>query len=472
MFDSPRFYPRHRIFEWDSKFAVRNIKAYTAEDKPLPRENDEAIIQTFLEARVPILHPTQYNYIKLQRFLEKANAHDLTAAPGSSQHGEKIALVDDRCDQSGGPNSTFSTRNWDAYVCYPPGGNTIWSKLLDSREFYARLGEKRQGIGAERRTIYIANLTPLCALAIAATASIHQAPILRDFLHRHISHRESRFSMEFHLPYHALRKHTSPASDPRLLRRSGLFIPISQSSDRTEYFHEAQISFIVTGIDEWYWTAYCCADTYFGSEETAQFYLNEELDAPSGAGKSTTNPVWNPREYFLLVLSRRMNQIRKEWDNLITSLDDRLGYHEESIFNEQALAGPFVDDSGFSRTKEYTWTVQVLQLFHDSLERLIQSWDNFQNGESGYFNVKGNDTLQRTWEMYLASTEKDVRELRTLQTSLKQRIEMFDRMRNGVSILLYLSTIVEDNARGALDMLSLKDTRRHQSIYIRYQIEG
>lgn len=96
-------------------------------------------------------------------------------------------------------------------------------------------------------------------------------------------------------------------------------------TDGYEQVHEAQISFLVAGIDEWYWTAYCCVDKYFGSEETIQSYLDKQLDAPIGGyGRLTEFPVWNPREYFLIVLSRRIRQVTREWSSLVVTLEERL----------------------------------------------------------------------------------------------------------------------------------------------------
>ena len=107
--------------------------------------------------------------------------------------------------------------------------------------------------------------------------------------------------MEFHLPYLALRKSEKPISDSRGLRRSGRFIPTEQTVDGYEQIHEAHISLLVAGIDEWYWTAYCCVDRYFGSEDNIQFYLDNQFDAPIGGSERRTEfPVWNPREYSSL----------------------------------------------------------------------------------------------------------------------------------------------------------------------------
>lgn len=99
------------------------------------------------------------------------------------------------------------------------------------------------------------------------------------------------------------------------------------SRNSLEYLYEAQISVVVVGVDEWVWTAYCCTETYFGSEESVDFYHERGLDAPLGGARPTHYPVWNPREYFLLVLTSRMNQIMKEWGNLVNALEERLQYH-------------------------------------------------------------------------------------------------------------------------------------------------
>lgn len=134
--------------------------------------------------------------------------------------------------------------------------------------------------------------------------------------------------MEFHLPYYALRQYNIPRKDPRGLRHCGRFVTGQSRSSVNEYLYEAQISMLVSGIDEWFWTAYCCTDTYFGSEETLQSYHESGNDAAvGGAERPGWFPVWNPRGYFLLVLSRRFRQITKEWSVVIRTLEDRLQVH-------------------------------------------------------------------------------------------------------------------------------------------------
>ena len=79
------------------------------------------------------------------------------------------------------------------------------------------------------------------------------------------------------------------------------------------------------GIDEWVWTLVCIVDTYFKSDEQILQDTNSALDAPSGQFGLYKQPIWNPREYFILVLSRRMAQVRMEWENIVFTLEKRLG---------------------------------------------------------------------------------------------------------------------------------------------------
>lgn len=131
------------------------------------------------------------------------------------------------------------------------------------------------------------------------------------------------FVFEFHLPYCALRE-GQPITDTRRLRRHHTMLnPVEQSRDEL-FCYDAQISFLITGVDEWLWTAYCCVDMFFGSEQDPETYYIREVDGPSGGERSEDYPTWNPREYFMLVLSQRVTQITREWENVLYELCSRL----------------------------------------------------------------------------------------------------------------------------------------------------
>lgn len=117
-------------------------------------------------------------------------------------------------------------------------------------------------------------------------------------------------------------------ADPRGLRKKHRLpgrIKHSPTNSNDEcMYYEAQISFLLTGVDEWHWTAYCCVDTFFGGNESAKWYGGTQFDALPGGVKMAFWPVWNPREYYLLAFAKRLHQATKEWTNAILELDARL----------------------------------------------------------------------------------------------------------------------------------------------------
>lgn len=61
-------------------------------------------------------------------------------------------------------------------------------------------------------------------------------------------------------------------------------------------------------MDEWLWTSYCFVDTYFGAEREWGQYLQDRKDPSTGGAHALDFPVWNPCEYFLEALERRITQ--------------------------------------------------------------------------------------------------------------------------------------------------------------------
>lgn len=96
--------------------------------------------------------------------------------------------------------------------------------------------------------------------------------------------------------------------------------------EATDRYYEAQVSLLVTGVDDWLWTSYCTVDTYQGTEPAKLEYLNELPRAePASAGsKSLDHPMWCPRDYFLEALERRMMQAMREFRATIDTFNRRL----------------------------------------------------------------------------------------------------------------------------------------------------
>lgn len=134
--------------------------------------------------------------------------------------------------------------------------------------------------------------------------------------------------MEFHLPYPALRTGKT-VTDQRGQRKSQSMLPTVQAleaeiAEDDIFYYEAQISLLITGVDEWQWTAYCCVDTFFDDEFEPDWYWQNHYDGPMGGSRREFQPVWNPREYFLIVFSRRLRQVSIEWKNITDVLNSRL----------------------------------------------------------------------------------------------------------------------------------------------------
>ena len=156
--------------------------------------------------------------------------------------------------------------------------------------------------------------------------------------------------MAFHLPYYAWRgskiayKDNRRDVDSKPLRkyRDLSFLKLD-SSESPSFLYEAQISCAVAGSDGWKWVAYCFVDTYFdageNTRETVQSYHN---DSPGDkhirmdpltfgvidAGKS----IRNPREYFLMVFQIRINQVKREWQQVVAKVQQSIREYEQVRF--------------------------------------------------------------------------------------------------------------------------------------------
>ena len=95
------------------------------------------------------------------------------------------------------------------------------------------------------------------------------------------------------------------------------------------YFYEAQISSLSVGPDEWFWTEYFLVETYFGSEKNLHHYLEnctlgEGRDPPLGGKIRMEDPCYDPREYWVRKVDRRVFQVTREYTALIDTFDERM----------------------------------------------------------------------------------------------------------------------------------------------------
>lgn len=158
------------------------------------------------------------------------------------------------------------------------------------------------------------------------------------------------------MPYYAWRRMRPTQREPNYrrrrdgepLRRSEEVIHLgtrnqTENGDVKDYIHEAQISVMVTGIDDWFWTAYCFVDIYFKddehSERVEQYVTPPMKMDPLCGGKFTLDrPIWNPRHYFLRTLSCRMEQVKQEWNNVVFQLFQDIEPCVSNLFRSPSLS--------------------------------------------------------------------------------------------------------------------------------------
>jgi hypothetical protein len=128
------------------------------------------------------------------------------------------------------------------------------------------------------------------------------------------------------------------SKDPRMisgkrLRSSGPLPLRTELNDKEDlYYHEAQTSSLCWGPDETFWTELFLVDTYFGSEPNHVTYLDTPLhgnpgdgsDPPLGGRGSMKIPLFDPREYFLLKIDRRIEQVATEYGALVETFNKRM----------------------------------------------------------------------------------------------------------------------------------------------------
>lgn len=130
------------------------------------------------------------------------------------------------------------------------------------------------------------------------------------------------FQLSFHLPYFAWRGNTPPSPDQRELRdyRDVTFLdPAAEADSTTAHLYEAQISFMVTGVDDRSWTAHAFLDTYHdGGESKRDVHFYEAagdgaVDPLTGQAIDKNAEVADAREYFLRVMEASVGNVKDEW---------------------------------------------------------------------------------------------------------------------------------------------------------------
>ncbi|PVH98792.1 hypothetical protein DM02DRAFT_681135 [Periconia macrospinosa] len=117
-------------------------------------------------------------------------------------------------------------------------------------------------------------------------------------------------------------------------------------------------------------------DTYFGSEDNLHTYLTgstngDGFDPPLGGVGRMDNPHFDPREYWLVKVDRRMMQVTEEYTALIETFNKRMEAYARRIRRQ------FEDDSKRTHTQTLSNVIETIQIFVDCISCITDAWDTF-----------------------------------------------------------------------------------------------
>ncbi|KAK2016887.1 hypothetical protein LZ32DRAFT_667170 [Colletotrichum eremochloae] len=358
------------------------------------------------------------------------------------------------------------------------GGARRGNGPVSARELYEKLKRKRfkeDGIpDAETRRIYLPDPGAWAVAALIWTASPNFAPIFRDFLWKHLMSHKSftatfsvrfilfgclygpfSFKLEFHISYYVWGEGTEirrdirekPNGDPWRSSTDLSFLLGFRGSggdgEPTECLYEAQTSLVVSGPNASIWTACLLTDTYFrdqldaNDEELLSYHeaawINDGLyyDPLTCGVHDATIPVWNPREYYCLVLMVRITRIKEEWIKIYYHLTDRIdAYLQKSGIPKSTDVSSLGSAQGQSRAIEEIchWIKQVTDLvnrFIDTLSKVLDSWAWFTEGDISHFANGASNKLKLSIHNINTVMETDLHEVLTQLDSLRAKLDQF-----------------------------------------------
>ncbi|KAF2833220.1 hypothetical protein CC86DRAFT_279597 [Ophiobolus disseminans] len=220
--------------------------------------------------------------------------------------------------------------------------------------------------------------------------------------------------------------------DPRIslgkrLRKSEPLPLRSHSSDQEDlFYHEAQTSSLCWGPDESFWSELFLVDVYFGSEENYITYLlpgqgadpGDGLDPPLGGRGSMRKPLFeDPREYFLLKIDRRIEQVAAEYSALVETYNNRMEEYAATIRTV------FEDDRQRTHTQTLSNVIETIHIFVDCLSGIVDAWADFSRTEIALFTRHAPDKPK--WPGILARIARNISELERLRNLLIAKRERF-----------------------------------------------
>ncbi|KAH4416864.1 hypothetical protein HBH92_059580 [Parastagonospora nodorum] len=262
---------------------------------------------------------------------------------------------------------------------------------------------------SDRRLVFVANPDGYDIIAVTETAPQHLHEALGGFLERYVSLRTAlkvklsdcgfpEYQIQYHLPHFVLRKkrHPSKRHTEKLQRARTDLSFLSQALPST--FNEeplelvqAQISIVLCGTSETRYTVYCFEDSdHDDDREMGDDEFSEngfQADQIAKGEIDANRPIWNPREYILVTLLKRITQVAKEWARVVHVIDSTSARFACGRTTTTSGCNPFDYESIVTTSSWIRSMLQVLRQLLRTIRETIKAWETFKsdNGDIGYF---------------------------------------------------------------------------------------
>ncbi|KAF1838672.1 hypothetical protein BDW02DRAFT_564779 [Decorospora gaudefroyi] len=336
-------------------------------------------------------HQTQIT----SRSLESPQSHEIIPKLGFNVQGGQL-LDDDR----NGPTTTSASGAPENQPVDSPSArysptSRRYKVPLTAKMLYTELKKKRfdfeNSPDSDRRVIFVLNPDRNDFLALVETVSQHQHVALRDAIAKFLGFRPSLeislsttgiplYHFSYSLPFFAMRrdihhrKKNATIPDREWLDLYFIARVLPESTEDGELgIYPAQITVQICGTSAKQYIVYGFEDTDFDPDREFgedEFSLTDYHADQTAKGELDANrPIWNPREYFLATLKVRSQQVSKEWERLVRTM--------ESAYN-------------YCFPHSFPWNqcmLQLLQRLLPVLEDTIEVWKGFigPKGDIHYF---------------------------------------------------------------------------------------
>ncbi|KAG5654863.1 hypothetical protein KAF25_010987 [Fusarium avenaceum] len=346
-----------------------------------------------------------------------------------------------------------------------------------------RYGCPHEAADAARRTLYVANPDSWIIMSLVSTASIFQATFLAEFFYKFLGSRTSLgihrplrgpliFALELHLQFYIWCEGRTQFRDSRKKRngqplrqsRKLKYLNMGSEHDNPVHIYEVQVSCLITGIDEDSWVAYQFIDTYYQGNEPLhqQEQINGYKYDPLTDGLVNANqPIWAPREYFLIVYELRLKQVRHAMHNLMARLLLRLEpytHHSQDLaILPEEMTAPSINQKRLTQQVLNEANTFLPRTIH-SISKVIEVWDRFSGRDLMYLSdILESDSKKSPIPPFKMITmiEDHIDALRDLQ----RRAEEESDLCAGLARKLEMQLVMEDNEATAQQTESTETAR-------------